>query len=77
MARDRVGFPGFSRRQESGAARGCAAHGLCAQSPGEYLALRYGHCLEGHSEIPGLGLGVSMGVHMSVGGFPLSASVTI
>lgn len=47
---------------------GCAAHELCAQSPGEYLALRYRHCLEGHSEILGLGLGVSMGVHICVGG---------
>lgn len=66
LARDRAG-PLSSRRQESGAARGCEAHVLWAISWGA-PDLGGWHCLEGHSELPGLRLGVSLGVCVCVGG---------
>lgn len=44
---------------------------------GRHLVLRWGQCLRGHLELLGLWLGVSMNVHVSGEGLPLSASATV
>lgn len=66
-----AGSPGSPGRQEPGAARAArvSPEPTCsvASVPGGHLLLKWGQFLEGHSELPGLGLAFSMDVNMCRG----------